>query len=104
MPIVKISPDAAQELEEAAAWYEHAHAGLGTRFLDAFEHAVQLLGEPNPPLTSMPGIAGERGVRKLVLHKFPFSLVVSEVNQSLVVVALAHHSRKPGYWKERIAP
>lgn len=104
MPNVKISPQAAEELEEAAAWYEHEQAGLGVRFLDAFEHALQLLGEPNAPLLNMEGEAGKRGVRKLILHKFPFSLIVSEMHDSLVIVALAHHSRKPGYWKERITP
>jgi len=102
MPNVKISPEAAQELEEAAAWYEHEQAGLGVRFLDAFEHAFQLLEEPNPPLLSMDGEAGKRGVQRLLLHKFPFSLIVTEMHESLVIAALAHHSRKPGYWKERI--
>ena len=43
MPVVKISPEAAEELEEAAAWYEYEQTGLGTRFLDAFESALQLL-------------------------------------------------------------
>lgn len=104
MPKVKISPEAAQEFEEAAAWYEQEQRGLGTRFLNAFQNAVQLLREPNPPLTNVQGKAGKLGARKLILHKFPFSLIVREMHQSLVIVALAHHSRRPGYWKERITP
>jgi hypothetical protein len=48
---VEVSREAAIELEEAAIWYEKEQAGLGMRLIDAFEHAVQLLREPNPPLT-----------------------------------------------------
>ena len=102
MPSVKISPEAAQELEEAAAWYENEQFGLGSRLLLSFENALQLLREPSPPLTIVEGRASELGAKKLVLHRFPFSVIVVELNQIVVVIALAHHSRKPGYWKSRI--
>ena len=49
--IVKVSKEASIELEEAAIWYEKEQAGLGKGLIDAFEHAVQLLREPNPLLT-----------------------------------------------------
>lgn len=104
MKHVKIGRDAAQEFQEAAAWYEMEQDGLGERFIAAFQHAIQLLGEDNPPLTPAEGGAGTKGARKLILHKFPFSVIVYELESSLVVVALAHHSRKPGYWKSRKAP
>lgn len=51
MKHVKIGRDAAQEFQEAAAWYEMEQDGLGERFIAAFQHATQLLGEDNPPLT-----------------------------------------------------
>jgi len=104
MNSVKIGREAAQEFQEAAAWYEQEQEGLGQRFINAFEHALQLLREANPPLTPVEGRAGEKGARKLILHKFPFSIIVYETTNSLVVVALAHHSRKPGYWNSRKAP
>lgn len=104
MKRVKIGRDAAEEFQEAATWYEREQEGLGERFIAAVEHAIQLLGEENPPLTPAEGGAGTKGARKLILHKFPFSLIVYELANSLVVVALAHHSRKPGYWRPRKAP
>jgi plasmid stabilization system protein ParE len=103
MKPLRLGKDAAEELEEAAAWYESEQEGLGERFVQAVEHALQLLSENNPPLTPADGNAGSKGARKLVLHKFPFSLVVYELPTSIVVVALAHHSRKPGYWRSRRA-
>jgi plasmid stabilization system protein ParE len=101
---VKVSKEAEMDLEEAATWYEHEQEGLGTRFIDAFESAIQVLKEPNPPLTPVLGEAAELGAKKLILHRFPFSLVTIEFDQSITVVALAHHSRKPSYWAGRITP
>jgi hypothetical protein len=101
---IRISKEAARELEEAAVWYEKEQAGLGTRLIDAFEHAIQLLKEPNPPLTPVQGEAARLGGKKLILHRFPFSLITVQFNQTINIVAFAHHSRKPGYWKKRISP
>ncbi len=104
MKPVRIGKEAAEEFQEAAAWYESEPAGLGERFIDAFQHALDLLAEENPPLTQVVGEAGLKGAQKLILHKFPFSLIVYELPASTVIVALAHHSRKPGYWRSRKAP
>ena len=78
MKQVKIGKDAAREFEEAAAWYENEQPALGERFIDAFESALELLGETNPPLTPCLGNAGSIGAKKLILHKFPFSMIVYE--------------------------
>ena len=77
-------------------------SGWESRLIDAFEHAIQLLREPNPPLTPVQGEAARLGGKKLILHRFPFSLITVQFDQTITVVAFAHHSRKPGYWKERI--
>jgi plasmid stabilization system protein ParE len=104
MKQIKIGKDAAREFEEAAAWYEKEQPVLGEKFIDAFESALELLGETNPPLTPCLGDAGSIGAKKLILHKFPFSMIVHEMEELMIVVALAHHSRKPGYWKDRVNP
>ena len=104
MKRIKVGKDAALELEEAAAWYEKEQPGLGMRFISVFEHAVVLLSDSNPPLTPVQGNAGKLGAQKLLLHNFPFSVIVQEIDDDIVVVALAHHSRRPGYWRSRVAP
>jgi toxin ParE1/3/4 len=42
-------------------------------------------------------------VRKLQIEQFPFSLLYVERADYIWVVAIAHGSRKPGYWKDRIS-
>ena len=101
---VKVSREAGRELEEAAAWYEKEESGLGERLIDAFEHATQLLKEPNQPLCPVTGEAAGRGAKRLILHRFPFSLITIQNHQTITVVAFAHHARKPGYWRKRLTP
>ncbi len=101
---VKVSREAATEFEEAVFWYEQEEFGPGRRLADAFEQAIKLLEEPNPPLVPASYKAAEAGARQLILHKFPFSLITIQKNRTLIVVAFAHHSRKPGYWRRRITP
>jgi len=48
--------------------------------------------------------AAKLGAKRLILQRFPFSIVTIANSQTITIVAFAHHSRKPGYWRERIAP
>lgn len=99
---VKVSTEATEELIEAAAWYELEILGLGDQLIDTFEQATTRLSEPNPPLVPVIGEAAKLGAKRLILQRFPFSIVTIANNQVITVVAFAHHSRRPGYWRERI--
>jgi len=98
---VRVLAEAAEELEQAAIWYEQQCPDLGVQLVEAFENAVQLLREDYPPLVGMENQAGNLGAKKILLHRFPFSVVVVKHNDEFVVVALAHFARRPEYWKER---
>ena len=98
---VRILAQAADELEHAVLWYENESPQLGLRLIEAFENAVQLLREEMPPLVPVAREAGALGAKRLLLHRFPFSVVVFERDNEFIVIALAHHSRRPGYWKDR---
>jgi plasmid stabilization system protein ParE len=42
------------------------------------------------------------GTRRFVLHRFPFSIIYLDDPDVLVIIAVAHSKRKPGYWKRRL--
>jgi len=88
---------AERELELARQWYDEQRYGLGLVFFDAYEDAVRYARE-------FPDAGTELGssVRKFPLQGFPFYLVTSVVDETLVVIAVAHAKRKPGYWLQRI--
>ena len=73
MRALRIHAAAADEAAEAAAWYEKECPGLGVEFEHAINAALDLLEESIVPLTSMPGSAGTRGVKRLILRTLPLT-------------------------------
>lgn len=100
---VRILEEAAEEAIEAAAWYEQERAGLGKEFDSALNIALDLLEDEIVPLTNMPGVTGTRGAKRIILRRFPYDIVVRELPEEIVIVAVAHQSRRPGYWKDRLS-
>ena len=104
MRSVRILEAAAVEAAEAAAWYEMRRKGLGAEFRAEFKVALDRLREAILRGTPWPGRLGERGVKRLLMQRFPFSVVFVATAEGVTVLALAHHRRKPGYWRDRLGP
>ncbi len=94
---VEFHPDADQEFTEHALFYEHREPGLGVRFIDEIEAGIALL-----MLQPWIGQQFEDEFRHFVLDEFPFSLLYRIEPEKIWIVAVAHQSRRPGYWHERI--
>jgi plasmid stabilization system protein ParE len=88
-------------MAEAAAWYDERVRGLGERFLLEVESAFRRIDEG--PLMGPPWLhrRAPPGVRRMFVRSFPYS-VVYVVEPRLVVVAIAHGRRRPGYWRQRL--
>lgn len=96
MKPVTFHPDAALEAREAARRYETIRQGLGRQFRDKLKEALARVKD-NPLL-----YAAESGsIRLAPLHRFPYSLVYEDLPDRVWVAAVAHHSRRPGYWSRR---
>ena len=92
-----LHPDAEVDLREASEFYrKRAGNELALMFIAEFEYSVSLLLE-HPTL----GAIWRNGRRHLVMRRFPYSLIYNVVDQQLRVLAVAHHSRRPGYWQDR---
>ena len=92
-----ILPQALADLQQAAAFYiEQAGVELGESFTVEFERSISALLEH--PLI---GNAWRGGTRRFPLRRFPFSIVYQIKPDLLRVVAVAHQSRRPGYWADR---
>jgi hypothetical protein len=95
---VRIAPPASAEFTDAVRWYEGKRAGLGGEFYDAVVRAVDLVRE-HPAI----GLALESRAehRQFLVKRFPYKIVYRERADDLYIVAIAHTSRRPGYWKDR---
>jgi plasmid stabilization system protein ParE len=90
-------PEAELELYEAAQRYEAEISGLGIRFGDEVERVVGLLLE-YPEM----GARVDDNLRHFVLRRFPFSVVYAVAVDCIYIVAIAHGSREPEYWRLRV--
>lgn len=102
MRAVRVHEAAAVEAAEAAAWYENERPGLGQEFEHAIDSALELLEHDVVPLVPVSGEAAARGLKRLILRRFPYAVIVLERDFEIVVIAFAHHSRRPGYWRDRL--
>jgi plasmid stabilization system protein ParE len=95
---LQLSESASQEFVEAVRWYEERRPGWGARLFDAVSRAFDLI-ERHPEIGS-PRRSGP-AVRQLAIRGFPYLVVYRNRPDDSYVVALAHTSRRPGYWKAR---
>jgi plasmid stabilization system protein ParE len=95
--LVVSHPEADEELEAAALWYEERQSGLGDDFLDQFESTLRrIVAEPE----RWRKIRDEN--RKLNFHRFPYAIVYSVRADAIYIKAVMHLRRRPFYWKGRV--
>ena len=94
---VRLLESAQVELDDAIAWYALQAPGLGDAFLIETLKTLKLI-EQYPkawhPLTQQ--------VRRCRLRRFPYSVIYAQEGSDLLVLAVAHQHRKPGYWRARL--
>jgi plasmid stabilization system protein ParE len=91
------SPAAQREFIEATQWYlAEGGPAVAELFESAIDRALRLL-------LFMPGIGSPNypGMRTWPLKDHPYTLVYRVNDGTLTIMAVAHQSRKPGYWRSR---
>ena len=94
--ILEFLEEAELELFEVAEWYESKEKGLGKRFRDEVERVLDRIVED-------PMLWRERsgGYRRVNCPVFPYYLPFFIRGQKIIIAAVAHDHRKPGYWMFR---
>ena len=96
--------EALAEYEDAVVYYEKREEGLGGRLIQEFDEAVALALEYPEAFATVPEAPIDFGLRWVMLRSFPIKLVytVNARDVALLVVAVFHARRRPGYWLERL--
>ena len=95
---IRISSAAEAEFAEAATYYEQAEEGLGDKFITSVTVAVSKI-KKHPAL----GRLRRKAVRSLAVNKFPYNIVYEVGSAEIVIYAIAHQSRLPDYWIDRVS-
>jgi plasmid stabilization system protein ParE len=91
-------PEARLEYREAALFYESRRRGLGTTFTREIEAAIErILATPD----SFRFV--EQDIRHCPTHVFPYGILYTLEHDFVLIIAVAHASRRPGYWQDRLS-
>jgi plasmid stabilization system protein ParE len=93
----RFCPEALAEFEEAVDYYLELSPEAASRFVDAFEAAVEF-ARANP--RAVVRVRGE--VRRWNLRRFPYALIFRSVDDVIEILAVMHARREPEYWKSRL--
>ena len=95
--MIEFHPLARDELQVALAWYREKSARTAVRFLQRIDESLRrLIVDPS----SYPTIG--RRFRYIRVRKFPFVLAYQVRSAGdIFIVAVAHTSRRSGYWTSR---
>ncbi len=93
---VQFDPDARREFLDAMDWYDQEQPSLGLEFFNEVDSTLKKISS-NPDVFS-PFLFS---TRRCLLHRFPYSIIYRKVDSAIWVMAVAHTSRRPGYWKDR---
>jgi len=98
---VRTNPFADDEIVHYVAQYTAISRHLGERLWNEIQTSFRLL-ETYPLIGEVVPRARVRGAaRRIPLRRFPFFVIYRNLDDAVEVMALAHTSRKPNYWRSR---
>jgi plasmid stabilization system protein ParE len=93
---VKVLDDAIAEARAAFQWYQERSDTAAARFRDELDRAVEKIGK-SPE--SWPEYVHD--TRRYLLRRFPYFVVYQITSAEILILAIAHARRRPGYWMDR---
>jgi plasmid stabilization system protein ParE len=94
---IRFLAEAAEELQVAVEYYDSQAAGLGREFALEVQRLSELIAE-NPHI----GSQVRAHIRRRALRRFPFYVLYTVEEDDVLILAVAHHRRAPGYWRDRV--
>lgn len=96
-PKIEFHANARDEFDGAVDWYLERSPRAAIGFAAAVDEALGLIAAyPNQPALTLHGCRYRR------VRKYPFIIVYTLRGSSLLIIAMAHARRRPGYWRERL--
>jgi plasmid stabilization system protein ParE len=91
---LRFLPAAREELDAAAAYLDDRVLGLGKELVDDVERTGSLVCQ-----FAQMGRSLDSNHRAIPLQRFSFNLVYRIEDGEIIIIALAHKRRRPGYWR-----
>ncbi|NJL84659.1 MAG: type II toxin-antitoxin system RelE/ParE family toxin [Chloroflexaceae bacterium] len=89
-------PEALLEYAEAVQYYAEQWVEVAQSFIDIVEDAVYRIRKSPTRY-----IVVDEDVRRCMTRQFPYGILYTIEADYILVLAVMHCSREPGYWKSR---
>ena len=89
-------PEALEEYEAAARYYAERDLAVALRLIESVEETLDRIQDAPQRWRTV-----DEDVRRCLTHLFPYAILYTIEDDFILVVAVMHCSREPGYWKER---
>ena len=94
---VEYHQGAIADVRSALAWYQRRNPKAALNLIDELQRATDTIREA-PERWPI----GKNNTRRFLLWRFPFTVIYSEQESVVTIWAVAHASRRPGYWARRL--
>ncbi len=92
----RLIAEAQRDLRSGTTFYEAQYPGLGEDFVLEIRRLCRRIVEA-PRL----GAEVHPGVRRRLVRRFPYAVLYAIEDSEVIVLAVAHQSRRPDYWTSR---
>jgi len=97
MTTYRFLPEARDELAAAVDYYDSIFPDLGQALArEALRLCEAVASAP------MAGQEMRPGIRRRLLRRFPYAILYARESHGVLVVAVIHQRRRPGFWQRRI--
>jgi plasmid stabilization system protein ParE len=93
----RFHPEAREDFRDAMHWYRSRSVIASAEFRRTVSDAIRHISQAPHRWPQY-----LHGTRRLVLDRFPFSVIYLNDPDLVTIIAVAHSKRKPGYWKHRV--
>lgn len=89
-------PQARDEFLRAIDYYEDCAAGLGIDFATEVHDTIQRIVDFPDAWPEL-----KEGIRRCMAGRFPFGVIYTAEDDDILVLAVMHLHKRPGYWAGR---
>jgi len=89
-------PEALSEYAEAVQYYIEQRVEVAQAFINAIKDTVYRIREAPTRYAAI-----DKDVRRCMARRFPYGILYTIEQDYILILAVMHCSREPGYWKSR---
>jgi len=89
-------PAAKAEAQEVVRWYTDRNPDKALEFSMELDEAVEQVMESPRRFSRLDG-----NIRRALLRSYPYAVIYRETEDEILILAIAHGKRRPGYWRKR---